>query len=238
MSGSFEQAFRSQLSSWRNSVQPSSGSSSNLGISNNSSNTFMSKLSNLNPFNSNNSYISLPVSEREGGSSFSSTTTTNNISPNAAANEAPIEEPEWFNLSYWDRLLIFGICLVGAVACFALCFFILPVLALKPRKFGVLWSLGSLLFVISFGVLQGPLSYIMHLLSPQRLPFTITYFGSIIATLVFSLGMKSTILTILACVLQIVAAIWYAVSYFPMGTQSLKFASRIGARQVTNWINS
>jgi hypothetical protein len=50
--------------------------------------------------------------------------------------------------------------------------------------------------------------------------------------------MRSTILTILATVVQIIAAIWYTVSYFPMGAQSLKFASRVGARQVTAWMNS
>lgn len=111
-------------------------------------------------------------------------------------------------------------------------------MALKPRKFAALWTLGSLLFVISFGVLQGPASYLLHLISAERLPFSLAYFGSMIATMVFSLGMKSTLLTIIAVIVQILAAIWYTVSYFPMGTQSLKFASRIGARQVTSWINS
>jgi hypothetical protein len=141
-------------------------------------------------------------------------------------------------VSRWDRLLIFGGCLIGAVACFALCFALLPVMALKPRKFAVLWTLGSLLFVISFGVLQGPASYLLHLISAERLPFSLAYFGSMIATMVFSLGLKSTLLTIVAVIIQILAALWYTVSYFPMGTQSLKFASRIGARQVTSWINS
>lgn len=245
MSGSFEQAFRSQLSSWRDSIQaPSSSSTNGNGASN-----FMNKISDLNPFKQNDRIL-LPTTEPSASSSnnsnsgrfgfFSSTSLTNNVSPNVAATaqDDTVEEPEWFKLSYWDRLLIFGICLLGAIACFALCFFIMPVLALKPRKFAVLWSLGSLLFIISFGVLQGPLNYLKHLLSSTRILFTVTYFGSIILTLIFSIGMKSTILTIIACIFQVVAALWYGVSYFPMGTQSLKFASRIGARQVTSWINS
>jgi hypothetical protein len=100
------------------------------------------------------------------------------------------------------------------------------------------WTLGSLLFVISFGVLQGPVAYMKHLISSERLPFTVAYFGSIAATLEFSIGLKSTLLTLLAVIVQVIAALWYTVSYFPMGSQSLKFASRIGARQVTSWINS
>lgn len=243
MSGTFEQAFRSQLSSWRESIQiPSSSTSAS-----NSSN-FMDRISSLNPFKQND-HIALPTTEPRSSSSaannnrfafFSSATLTNNVPPGVAASarDDTVEEPEWFTLSYWDRLLVFGICLLGSIACFALCFFIMPVLALKPRKFAVLWSLGSMLFIISFGVLQGPLNYLKHLLSSTRILFTVAYFGSIILTLVFSIGLKSTLLTILACIMQVVAALWYGVSYFPMGTQSLKFASRIGARQVTNWVNS
>lgn len=215
MSGTFEQAFRAQLSSWRGST-----SSTPEQITTNPNPSFFDRVQNLNPFK-NQSYVSLPTSE-----------------PPATPSNENIEEPSWFTLSRWDRLLIFGITLLGSVACFALCFAILPLLALKPRKFAVLWSLGSLLFVVSFGILQGPINYLVHLTSPARLPFTVAYFGAIIMTLVFSIGLKSTLLTILAAVLQIVAAIWYTVSYFPMGSQSLKFASRVGARQVTNWINS
>lgn len=232
MSGTFEQAFRAQLSSWRGSTQPASSNAnaSNLGLANNSTNSFMGRISSWNPFSSDNGYLSLPISERD--SSAAAGPSSSNSDP------ATVEEPSWFTLSRWDRLLIFGVCLLGAAACFALCFAILPLLALKPRKFAVLWTLGSLLFIISFGVLQGPLNYALHLISPARLPFSIAYFGSIILTLVFSIGMKSTILTIFAAIIQVLAAIWYTVSYFPMGSQSLKFVSRVGARQVTNWINT
>lgn len=214
MSGTFEQAFRAQLSSWRGSTNTSTPEP----ITTSQNTTFMDRLSSMNPFRNNN-YISLPISTQD---------------------EAPatVEEPSWFALSRWDRLLVFGVCLLGAAACFGLCFAILPLLALKPRKFAVLWSLGSLLFVISFGVLQGPVNYVVHLISPNRLPFTLAYFGSIIMTLVFSIGLKSALLTIFAAIIQVLAAIWYTVSYFPMGSQSLKFASRVGARQVTSWINS
>lgn len=228
MSGTFEQAFKAQLNSWRGSTQTASSSSGGLGVANNTTNGgFMDRVSSWNPF-ANNSYVSLPVTE-PGASTSSS---------GVQVPPQDVEEPSWFTLSRWDRLLVFGVCLLGAAACFALCFAILPLLALKPRKFAVLWTLGSVLFIISFGVLQGPLNYLVHLVSPARLPFTVAYFGSIIMTLVFSIGLKSTILTILAAVVQVLAAIWYTVSYFPMGAQSLKFVSRIGARQVTSWINS
>lgn len=158
--------------------------------------------------------------------------TSNRASPNE-----PLEEPSWFTMSRWDRLLVFGACLAFSALLFTACFALLPVLAVKPRKFATIWSLASLLFVISFGVLQGPVNYLYHLFGPNRILFTIAYFGSIIFTLISSLALRSTILTVLAVIIQILAALWYTISYFPMGSQSLRFASRVGANQVSSWLN-
>lgn len=42
-------------------------------------------------------------------------------------------------VSQWDRLLIFGACNLGALACFVICFFLFPVISVaKPRKLVVL----------------------------------------------------------------------------------------------------
>lgn len=38
---------------------------------------------------------------------------------------------------------------------------------------------------------MGPISYIRHLLSGPRLPFTAAYFGSIALTLYFAVGVRS-----------------------------------------------
>lgn len=89
MSGSFEQAFKSQLSSWRGSLQSgfSGASSSSNTNTNNSSDSILDKVASWNPF-ANNKYISLPITEPRS-TPFSSTTTTNGVSPQAAAESAP-----------------------------------------------------------------------------------------------------------------------------------------------------
>lgn len=202
--------FQEQLSSWRNSAgKLTAQAASSVNTS------FFDRLSN--PFRQES--LSLPVSD-------------------APPSNEPIEEPSWFTLSRWDRLIVFGVCLAASALLFTSCFVLLPVMATKPRKFATIWTLASLLFVISFGVLQGPVAYVYHLFSAQRIWFTIVYFGSIIATLACSIGAKSTILTLVAVVLQIFAALWYTISYFPMGTQSLRFASRMGYSQVSGWLNT
>lgn len=52
------------------------------------------------------------------------------------------------------------------------------------------WTVGSLLFLSSWAILQGPMNYTKHLLSTPRLPFTAAYFGSIVVTLVCSLKVR------------------------------------------------
>lgn len=50
--------------------------------------------------------------------------------------------------------------------------------------------MGSLLFLTSWAVLLGPVTYGKHLVSTPRLPFTAIYFGSIAMTLYFAIGVS------------------------------------------------
>lgn len=58
------------------------------------------------------------------------------------------------------------------------------------HKFPARWTLGSALFLASFAAVMGPLNYAQHLFSGPRLPFTGAYFGSIVLTLYFAMGVS------------------------------------------------
>ena len=47
------------------------------------------------------------------------------------------------------------------------------------------------MFLSSWAFLMGPMQYAMHLISGPRLPFTAAYFGSIIMTIYFAIGVSS-----------------------------------------------
>ncbi|KAF6820383.1 hypothetical protein CPLU01_12777 [Colletotrichum plurivorum] len=182
----------------------------------------LSSIKSLNPFG-NSSYIQLPITEGAGA-------------PLPAATRRE-EEDGWATLSRWDRLLIFGACNLGALACFVICFALFPVLSLRPRKFVILWTLGSLLFLASFAAVMGPMAYARHLISGPRLPFTAAYFGSLALSLYFSLGLHSTILTLISALVQLACLVWYLVSYFPMGSSGLRLATTFGARRAAAWMS-
>ncbi|KAG0656378.1 protein transport protein sft2 [Rhodotorula mucilaginosa] len=155
------------------------------------------------------------------------------------SSERSNEEEAYFALSRWERFVGFLLCIAGAAACFVVSFLIgLPMLAIKPRKFAVAFSLGSSdespahrnpLVACRFGVLQGPVAHLKHIFSAERLPFTAAYFGSLILTLIFAL--KHSYLGTLVCgAIQCVALVSYFVSYFPGGFQTLSYGSRMAMR--------
>ncbi|OQD77955.1 hypothetical protein PENDEC_c002G03657 [Penicillium decumbens] len=182
-----------------------------------------SRLQSLNPFGQGG-YVQLPTHNDASGA------------PLPAPNRRE-EQEGYFALSRWDRMLIFGACNLGAAVCFLICFFLFPVLSLKPRKFAVLWSVGSVLFLLSWAVLMGPWSYVKHLISGSRLPFTAAYFGSIALTLYFAIGLQNLFLTLISSICQLVALVWYLVSYFPMGSTGLQYVGRFGANRVSAWVS-
>ncbi|RLV95264.1 Protein transport protein sft2 [Spathaspora sp. JA1] len=147
-------------------------------------------------------------------------------------------EPGYFELSRWDRMLIFALTFGGSCCCYLICIFLFPILSLKPRKFALLWSLGSIFFLVSFGVLQGFKPYMEHLFSSTRLIFTVVFVSSIILTLISSVSLKSTLLSIIFAVIQLASALWYTVSYFPLGRQTLNLAGTVARGQVDTWLSA
>lgn len=137
------------------------------------------------------------------------------------------KDPLLPSLTKKQRVIGFIGCLLMGTFCFSLASLYIPFLVLKARKFALLYSFGSLFVISSFALLWGPVNHMKHLLATDRLPFTTAYFGTMLATLYFSVWVKSTVLTILFAVLQIVALVWYIVSYLPGGQTGLKFFTKI-----------
>ncbi|KAJ3097448.1 Vesicle transport protein [Phlyctochytrium planicorne] len=127
-------------------------------------------------------------------------------------------EPELFGLTSFQRILGFFITFGLAAVCFLVSFFSLPMMVISPSKFATTFSLGSLFAAVSFALIRGPRAYFKDLMTLQRLPWTLAYFGSLIMTLYASIVVKSYLLTIISSIVQIVALIWFFGSYVPGGT--------------------
>lgn len=138
------------------------------------------------------------------------------------------------SLSYFERMSLFVATLAGTYICYSVS---LLFILLSPRKFAVLWSFGSILFLLSFTILMGPKKFINHFLSGERLMYSMSFFVSIMATLVFSFIYRSIIGVLVSIIVQLVCTVAYSISYFPMGRQSLQLGSTIARDQVSGWLN-
>ncbi|TXT13714.1 hypothetical protein VHUM_01081 [Vanrija humicola] len=140
------------------------------------------------------------------------------------------EEEAYFALSVGVVFLGFIACLLGGMACFGIAFLFLPLLAIKPRKFALAFTLGSCLFMVGFAILHGPWNHVKHIMSAERLPFSAAYFGSLALTLFFAIGIRSTIGTLIAAIVQVGALLTYLAAYFPGGVTTLRFGGQMALR--------
>ena len=112
---------------------------------------------------------------------------------------------DWLpSLTKKQRIIGFMTSLVLGMICFGLAVSFLPMLLINPRKFSLLFSLGSAFTLSSFSFLWGPYIHLVHLLSRERLPFTSIYLSSLILTLYFAMGLQSAILTPIAACAQVI----------------------------------
>ncbi|KAI0063326.1 ER-to-golgi vesicle protein transport Sft2 [Artomyces pyxidatus] len=146
------------------------------------------------------------------------------------SSERSNEEEAYFALSRWERLLGFLGCIAGAAVCFAVAFFTLPFLAIRPAKFALAFSLGSLLVMFGFSVLIGPINHARHLITKERLPFSVAYLASLGLTLYFALGPHSYFGSLICAIVQVVALVSYVLAYFPGGSQTLRFGGQMALR--------
>ncbi|KAL1927881.1 hypothetical protein VTP01DRAFT_3286 [Rhizomucor pusillus] len=212
-------------------------------MSSTTENTFRSSLQSFNLSRSNR--ISLPtdnsntaenpfVSIRSSASNLFSNV-SNSIQGYLPLNSAEEEEEPWYQMSRVERIMAFALCLGLGIACFFLAFLLfLPMIAVFPGKFAATFTLGSILILVSVALLRGPMQHLRHMMSVERLPFTLTYLGTMALTLYCSLGVRSYILSIISAILQIVALVWYFGSYIPGGVTTLRYGTAYIGRQAAS----
>ncbi|ODV82602.1 hypothetical protein CANARDRAFT_180920, partial [[Candida] arabinofermentans NRRL YB-2248] len=166
---------------------------------------------------------------------FNNNTATNEPTTTTTSTSSSSDD-DFFKLSYFERLSLFIITLLGSISCQTICFLLFPILSLKPKKFALIWTLGSILFLTSFAFLNGFKKFGYHLISENRVWFSLCYLSSIFITLFFCFWLRSSIAVIFGCVFQVLCQVWYTVSYFPLGRDGLRFVQGAGRDRVVSWV--
>ncbi|CAM6121262.1 unnamed protein product [Calypogeia fissa] len=123
-------------------------------------------------------------------------------------------------------LTYFGLMMsVGVFFCFLAFTLFLP--TMMARKFAITFTLGCLFIMGSMFALKGPKSQFFHMISRERLPFTIAFLASMAGTIFVSMFLHSYILSLVFAIVQVMAMLYYMVSYFPGGTTGLTFVGTL-----------
>lgn len=130
-----------------------------------------------------------------------------------------------FGMSYSQRFKAF-VMLVSLSALFFVLGFVvgLPVLALRPQKFAICFTCGSITFMMSFGMLKGPMAHFSGMFVKERLPFTLLYFGSMFFTIYCTMcvgGVVGYFMVIGSSAVQIFALLWYLITFLPGGSAGM-----------------
>ncbi len=94
----------------------------------------------------------------------------------------------------------------------------MPLITVRPQKFALSFTCGSLAFMGSFAILRGPYEHFRSMIAYDRIHFTIIYVGSMMLTIYFTFtagGAQGYVLVLGASALQLVALLWYLVTFLP-----------------------
>ncbi|KAG5407133.1 hypothetical protein IGI04_013252 [Brassica rapa subsp. trilocularis] len=123
-------------------------------------------------------------------------------------------------------LMYFGLLLASGVFFIFIAFtMFLPVMVLMPQKFAICFTLGCGFIIGSFFALRGPQNQLAHMSSMERLPLTIGFIATMVGTIYVSMVLHSYILSVVFSVLQVLALVYYCISYFPGGSSGMRFLS-------------
>eukprot|EP00162_Nutomonas_longa_P003007 comp13667_c0_seq4/m.19139 comp13667_c0_seq4/g.19139 ORF comp13667_c0_seq4/g.19139 comp13667_c0_seq4/m.19139 type:complete len:106 (+) comp13667_c0_seq4:125-442(+) len=92
-------------------------------------------------------------------------------------------------------------------------------IALKPEKFALTYTLGNILSLGSTAFLVGPVKQLKNMFDPSRAVASVVYVVSLVLTLVAALKMHSAPLSFIMIIIQLCALSWYVLSYIPFGRQ-------------------
>ncbi|XP_040298088.1 vesicle transport protein SFT2C [Bufo bufo] len=123
-------------------------------------------------------------------------------------------------MSGTQRLMAAAVCAAMAALCFGLAALYVPLLLLRARKFAMLWSMGSVLGLGSVSLLRGPSRLLRE---PD--PWTFFYLAALGGTLYAALGFRSTPLTLLGAVVQVIAGAALLLGMLPGGAAGRRYIS-------------
>jgi len=113
--------------------------------------------------------------------------------------------------------------LAGGILVLMLSLVYLPLVAVVPQKFCALFSIGSIIIMVSLSTMLGHSRFLSTLLGRSLLPYTLVYAVSLLLGLYYSCISKSYILALLMIVAEMISLSYLVLVNVPYGKATLDF---------------
>jgi hypothetical protein len=155
-----------------------------------------------------------PSIDIEAGTSLIASTLTSTFKSISSTTSAALDSAAVTQQQY---AYFFGFLGVGVLLVLLSFFVFLPMIILRPSKFAITFSLGSMMILVSLGFLRGWKNMMSGMMEKERVGPTALYVGSLVGTLWASLVAKSYLLSIGMVGVQVAMLVYYVVSMVPGG---------------------
>eukprot|EP00180_Rhodochaete_pulchella_P001796 Plantae.Rhodophyta-Rhodochaete_pulchella.ctg270.p1 GENE.Plantae.Rhodophyta-Rhodochaete_pulchella.ctg270~~Plantae.Rhodophyta-Rhodochaete_pulchella.ctg270.p1 ORF type:complete len:188 (-),score=21.28 Plantae.Rhodophyta-Rhodochaete_pulchella.ctg270:192-755(-) len=129
------------------------------------------------------------------------------------------EMDQMFHMTQTQRMVAFLMCFATGALMIAMAVSFVPIIAIKPMKFALSFTLGNLLALFSTMFLVGPKAQLQSMFHPVRSTAALAYIGAVLVTLHTAIygGKLRYITVVVSVVIEMLALIWYSASYVPFG---------------------
>ena len=125
-----------------------------------------------------------------------------------------------------------ALCFLGACLLFFGCFMCIPTLVLNPSSFVMCFTFSMISLIVAMAFLNGPRVYCKKLFLQKNLIASVVLISSILLALWFSFFQPKYIWSIIFCVMELNAVMFYFCNSTPISWERIKWVCSAGANAV------
>ena len=134
--------------------------------------------------------------------------------------------------------LKFGIIFITGMVIIIMSLFFLPLLFISPKKFALLFALGTFVSLSSFIFYYGTIKFIEILFNKDRIWFTIVYLTGFFGCLFFPTFFgKNYFIILVFSGLEMISTLFFILTFLPGGYTSIRFFSNLFISQIKRLFN-
>ena len=142
------------------------------------------------------------------------------------------------NIQVETSYLKFGIIFITGMIIIMMSLFFLPLILISPKKFALLFALGTFVSISSFIFYYGTLKFVELLFNKDRIWFTVIYLTGFLGCLFFPTFFgKNYFIILMFSGLELISTLFFILTFLPGGYASIRIFTNLFISQVKRLFN-